>query len=111
MAISAAISPNRGTRDEARRLIGHFVEVHVRCPIPELVRRNVKGLYAKALRGEIAHFTGVSDPCEEPERPNVVVDSSQQTREESRGRILAHLESRRFIPCAGPVPAGAPRVQ
>src|SRR5215218_9848077 len=61
--ITAAISPYRETRDEARALIGasgRFVEVYVECPLEELVRRDVKGLYAKALRGEIANFTGVS---------------------------------------------------
>ena len=91
-AISAAISPYAATRDEARALIGDFVEVYVECPLPELVRRDVKGLYAKALRGEIAHFTGISDPYEEPEHPDVVVDSSTETVQESMGRIIRHLE-------------------
>src|SRR5438093_7461413 len=64
VAITAAISPYRATRDEARGQIGSFVEVFVRCPLPELVQRDTKGLYAKALRGEIPQFTGVSDPYE-----------------------------------------------
>lgn len=96
--ISAAISPYRATREEARELIGDFVEVYVRCPIPELVRRDVKGLYAKALRGEIAHFTGISDPYEEPEHPDVVVDSGAETVDRSLERILRHLELRGYIP-------------
>ncbi len=96
--ISAAISPYRETRQEARRLIGDFVEVYVRCPIPELVRRDVKGLYAKALRGEIAHFTGISDPYEEPEHPDVVVDSGAETVEQSLERIVRHLELCGYIP-------------
>src|SRR5579885_2139717 len=65
VAITAAISPYRAIRDEARGNIGRFVEVFVRCPLDVLVQRDTKGLYAKALRGEIAQFTGVSDPYEE----------------------------------------------
>ncbi len=103
VAISAAISPYRDTREEARRLIGDFVEVYVRCPLPELVRRDVKGLYARALRGEIAHFTGVSDPYEEPEHPDVAVDSSAETPQQSLERILKHLELRGYVE-AGPEP-------
>ncbi len=102
VAISAAISPYVATRQEARALIGDFVEVYVRCPIPELVRRDVKGLYAKALRGEIAHFTGISDPYEEPEHPDVVVDSSSETVQESLERIVCHLEAAGYLTGAVP---------
>ena len=101
-AISAAISPYQATRDEARALIGDFVEVYVRCPIPELVRRDVKGLYARALKGEIAHFTGISDPYEEPTHPDVVVDSSEETAPQSLERILRHLQLRGYIREAAP---------
>ena len=101
-AISAAISPYEGARREARLLIGDFVEVYVRCPIPELVRRDVKGLYAKALQGQIEHFTGISDPYEEPGDPDVVVDSSAEGPQESLQRILRHLESRGYL---APAPA------
>ncbi|MBI3971572.1 MAG: adenylyl-sulfate kinase, partial [Chloroflexi bacterium] len=79
VVLVAAISPYRETRDEARAQIEAagrgkgFVEVYVECPLEELVRRDVKGLYAKALRGEIANFTGVSDPYEPPLAPAVVV--------------------------------------
>jgi adenylyl-sulfate kinase len=97
VVIVAAISPYRSTRAEARALIGRFVEVYVRCPLEELVRRDVKGLYAKALRGEIANFTGVSDPYEEPEAPEVVVDTDRQSPAESVGRILAELERRGYV--------------
>ena len=96
-AISAAISPYAEARDQARRLIGEFVEVHVHCPLPELVRRDVKGLYARALRGEIPHFTGVSDPYEAPEHPDVVVDSSTETVVASLERIVRHLELRGYL--------------
>jgi adenylyl-sulfate kinase len=102
VAISAAISPYRATREEARALIGDFVEVYVRCPLPELVRRDVKGLYAKALRGEIDHFTGVSDPYEEPERPEVTVDSAAEAPHQSLERILRHLEACGYLQAAEP---------
>ena len=69
IAISAAISPYRDVRDEVRGLHQRFFEVFVRCTIDKLVERDVKGLYKKALAGEIKHFTGVSDPYEEPLKP------------------------------------------
>lgn len=90
--ITAAISPYAAARAAARSGIGDFVEVYVRCSLDELTRRDVKGLYARALRGEIEHFTGVSDPYEEPLSPDVVVDSSIQTIDESVALILEHLE-------------------
>lgn len=94
--ITAAISPYRAIREEARREVskaGHFVEVFVSCPLEELVRRDVKGLYEKALRGEVENFTGVSDPYEEPLNPDVVVRTDQETVEESTAKILARLEA------------------
>ena len=92
VAIAAAISPYREVRDEVRSATPGFVEVYVRCALEELVRRDVKGLYAKALSGELAHFTGVSDPYEEPLGAEVTVDSGNQTVEESVERILDRLE-------------------
>jgi len=96
--ISAAISPYRIVRGELREQSPNFIEVFVRCPLAELVRRDVKGLYEKALRGEIQNFTGVSDPYEEPLAPDVVVDSSQQTVNESVAAILAKLEELGYLP-------------
>ena len=83
VAIVAAISPYNAARADARRAIGSFVEVYVECSLDELQRRDVKGLYAKALRGEIEHFTGVSDPYEAPHAPEVVVDTAHETPAES----------------------------
>lgn len=101
IAISAAISPYRHVRDENRTLVeSHgtaFVEVYAKCSLDELVRRDVKGLYKKALAGEIENFTGVSDPYEEPESPEVTVDSSKQTAEVSLQQILDYLESQGLI--------------
>jgi sulfate adenylyltransferase/3'-phosphoadenosine 5'-phosphosulfate synthase len=92
VAITAAISPYREIRDEVRERTPDFVEVYVRCSIEELTRRDVKGLYAKALAGEIPHFTGISDPYEEPLHPEIVVDSGRESVEESTERILDRLE-------------------
>jgi len=95
--IVAAISPFRNTREEARQDISRFLEVYVKCPIDELVRRDVKGLYARALRGEIPNFTGVSDPYEEPEHPDVVVETDRETVEASVAKILAALDAKSYI--------------
>ena len=97
--ITAAISPYAQARSEARERIGaaQFVEVYVRCSLDELVRRDVKGLYKKAIAGEVKHFTGVSDPYEAPEHPDVTVDSELESVEESIAKVLAELERRGFV--------------
>jgi ATP sulfurylase/adenylyl-sulfate kinase len=92
VAITAAISPYRAIRDEVRNLIGNFVEVYVKCPLETLIARDVKGLYKKALAGEIKEFTGISDPYEEPLHPEVVVETDRETVEESVEKILARLQ-------------------
>ena len=89
--ISAAISPYQEARDKARREIGNFVEVYVKCPMEVCAERDVKGLYKKALKGEIQGFTGVSDPYEEPLNPEVVVETNKETVEESTNKILQKL--------------------
>jgi adenylylsulfate kinase len=97
VAITAAISPYRDIRDQNRTLIGDFVEVYAKCTIEELTRRDVKGLYEKALRGEIQNFTGISDPYEEPLNPEVVVDTEKETMEESLAKILGYLERKGYL--------------
>jgi adenylylsulfate kinase len=97
-AISAAISPYAQARAAARAQIGNFVEVFVDCPLAVLKDRDVKGLYAKAERGEIAHFTGVSDPYEAPSDPDVVVRTHEQSVEESVAAIVAFLEREAYVP-------------
>lgn len=92
IVITAAISPYRETRDEVRRSMDRFVEVYVNCPISECIRRDVKGLYKKALAGEIQAFTGISDPYEPPLNPEITVDTSLQTVEESVQHIVVSLE-------------------
>jgi sulfate adenylyltransferase/3'-phosphoadenosine 5'-phosphosulfate synthase len=98
VAITAAISPYREVRDEIRAQTPGFVEVFVRCPLDTLVERDVKGLYKKAIAGEIANFTGVSDPYEEPLHPEVVCDSSKETVEQSLAKVIDELESLGFLP-------------
>jgi 3'-phosphoadenosine 5'-phosphosulfate synthase len=94
-AITTAISPYRATRDAQRARTEHFVEVYCRCSIPVLTERDAKGLYKKALAGEIQHFTGIDDPYEPPEHPEVVVSTDTESREESlvgaaaTGRLIA----------------------
>jgi adenylylsulfate kinase len=97
VAIAAAISPYASVREENRRLIGDYIEVHADCPMEVLVERDVKGLYKKALAGEIENFTGVSDPYEAPENPEVYVDSSRENPEDSVQRILRILEERGYL--------------
>jgi adenylyl-sulfate kinase len=93
VAIAAAISPYREVRDELRRDIGAFVEVYVRCPIDVLAERDVKGLYKKALAGEIKNFTGVDDPYESPLAAEVIVETDTETPKESAARIISTLEN------------------
>jgi len=89
--IVAAVSPYRAAREAARALIGDFVEVHVAPPLEECVTRDTKGLYAKALAGEIPQFTGVSDPYEAPTSAELTLDTSRMTRDESVARVIGHL--------------------
>ncbi len=97
-AIGSAISPYRAVRDYIREDIGRFVEVYCSCPLEVLIDRDVKGLYKKALAGEIENFTGVSDPYEEPLNAEVVVHSDSESLEESVGKILSKLEELGYLP-------------
>src|SRR5881392_945822 len=101
--IAAAISPYAETRRKARGLVeewGAFVEVHLATSVEECARRDVKGLYEKAFRGEIKEFTGVSDPYEAPERPEIRIESEHEEPQESAERILELLEQRGLTPAA-----------
>jgi adenylylsulfate kinase len=102
--ITAAISPYRDVRRECREMIGDFVEVYVKCPVDVCASRDVKGLYAKAFAGEIAQFTGVSDPYEDPENAEVVVETNTETPEQSAAKIVAKLEQLGYL---APVAAAA----
>ncbi|GCE46781.1 adenylylsulfate kinase [Thermosporothrix hazakensis] len=91
IAISAAISPYREARAWAREQIGEFVEVYVKCPLDVCRERDVKGLYKLVDEGKIRHFTGVDDPYEPPENPELIVETDKETLEESVARIFARL--------------------
>lgn len=111
--LGAAISPYQRSRDDVRSTIEaddiRFVEVFVRCPLHKLVERDVKGLYAKALAGEIKHFTGVSDPYEEPLSPEIIIDSSLESIEESTSRVLAQVGMGGIDPCSAETEISATR--
>jgi adenylyl-sulfate kinase len=95
--IVAAISPYRAVREHVRREHeAPFVEVFVDCTLEELIRRDTKGLYARAIRGDVQHFTGISDPYEPPIAPDIAVHSDREGVEESLDRILQWLEDHRL---------------
>ncbi len=98
VAIAAAISPYTAIRDENRKMIGNFIEVYCECKLDTLIERDVKGLYKKALAGEIKGFTGIDDPYEAPENPEVRVNTGTETKEESLAKILRTLELMGNIP-------------
>ncbi len=98
VAIVAAISPYRDSRERAKAEIQSFVEVHVHCPLQVCIRRDVKGLYAKAMSGEIANFTGVSDPYEPPTDPDILVQTHREPPEESLKKIMDRLAAFNFTP-------------
>ena len=97
ICISAAIAPYREARAWAREQIGNFVEVYVKCPIEVCRQRDVKGLYKLVDEGKIKGFTGVDDPYEEPEYPELVIETDKETIEESVSRIFAKLEELGYL--------------
>jgi adenylyl-sulfate kinase len=104
IAISAAISPYESVRQECRELVESndtaFIEVYTKASLDTLVERDPKGLYKKALAGEIQNFTGVTDPYEEPSHPEIVVESDRESVDDSVQRILAYLHERGLIGAA-----------
>jgi adenylylsulfate kinase len=101
--ITAAISPYREIRDEARETMGdRFIEVFVKASVEVCAERDVKGLYEKAFKGEIKEFTGVSDPYEPPLNPEITLDTEHESPEESAAKLLSLLEERQLIPATQP---------
>ena len=98
VAIAAAVSPYREAREAVRKRIGRFVEVYVKCPLEVCMARDVKGMYRKALAGEIPQFTGLTDPYEEPTEPEVIVETGTQSPEESLSVIVEKLVSLGHVP-------------
>ena len=111
VVLVAAISPFREARDRARRTIGDFVEVHVAPPVEECIKRDVKGLYKKALAGEIPQFTGVNDPYEPPGNPEIEIDTSRFSVESAVGQILSTLRDLGLIPSPDAQARGAATVE
>ena len=103
VAIGAAISPYKAIRNENRKMIGRFCEVYCKCPIDVLKTRDPKGLYEKALRGEIKGFTGVDDPYEPPDKPEVLIESDKESVDQSVAKIIRTCELLGYIPQTGEV--------
>lgn len=97
IVVSAAISPYKNIREENRALIGNFVEVHINASLDACIDRDVKGLYKKALAGEIKDFTGVSDPYEPPDNPEVVCNTERESPQESARKIILKLEELGYL--------------
>lgn len=96
--VASFISPYREARDKVRAITTNFIEVYVNAPLEVCAARDVKGLYAKAFAGQIQGFTGVNDPYEPPENPEIVLYTDQETLEESVGKIIDYLEQHNLIP-------------
>lgn len=96
--LTAAISPYAQTRAEVRAMTTNFTEIFVDAPLEEVMRRDVKGLYARALAGKIPQFTGVSDPYEPPASPELHLRTDQETPAASAARVLAYVEERGWVP-------------
>ena len=97
IVVVAAISPYRDAREEVKRKIPKFIEIHVDCSIEVLTARDTKGLYKRALAGELAHFTGVSDPYEPPLDPSIVIHSDRESIDDALAKIWRELEDRKLV--------------
>lgn len=95
--LATFVSPYMERRRKSREEIGEFMEVYVRCPVEECKRRDTKGMYRKALAGEITGFTGVDDPYEEPPSPELILDTDKETVEESVKKVLEKMNSLGYL--------------
>lgn len=95
--LTSFISPYRELRDYARREIGNFIEIYVKCPVEVCIQRDSRGLYKKALAGQIQNFTGVSDPYEELLNPEITIESDKDILEETTARIVKRLEELGYV--------------
>ncbi|MGB8953450.1 MAG: adenylyl-sulfate kinase [Candidatus Aminicenantales bacterium] len=90
--LTSFISPYREIREHARREIGHFIEIYTKCALEVCMERDIKGMYKKALKGEIKEFTGISDPYEEPESAELILETDRESLEDSAARVLEKLK-------------------
>lgn len=95
--LTSFVSPYREIREESRREIGNFIEVYVKCTVEVCIKRDTKGMYVKALKGEIKDFTGVSDPYEEPQNPEILLETDKETLEESANKVIKKLNDLGYI--------------
>lgn len=95
--LTSFISPYKEIREESRREIGTFLEVYTKCALEVCIERDVKGMYKKAMRGEIKEFTGVSDPYEEPVNPEILLETDKETLDESAAKVISRLEELGYI--------------
>jgi len=97
MVLATFVSPYRERRKKTREEIGDFVEVYTRCPIEVCIARDVKGMFKKALAGEISNFTGIDDPYEEPDDPELILDTDKESIDESVQKVLIKLNELGYI--------------
>ena len=97
IVLATFVSPYRERRRLTREEIGSFIEVYTRCSLEECMKRDVKGMYRKAMAGEIKDFTGVNDPYEEPENPELILDTDKETVEESASKVLDKMKSLGYL--------------
>ena len=95
--LATFVSPYRNRRNKSRKEIGNFIEIYVKCPIEICMKRDVKGMYKKALAGEIKDFTGIQDPYEEPENPDLIIHTDKETIDESVENVLKKLQVLKYI--------------
>ena len=97
IVLATFVSPYIDRRQKTREEIGNYIEVYVQASVEECIKRDVKGMYKKALAGEIKNFTGVDDPYEAPPTPEIIVDTDNETIEESVNKVQAYLEKQGYI--------------
>ena len=95
--LASFISPYNKIRDYSRKEIGNYILVYVKCSLKECENRDLKGMYAKARAGEIKDFTGIDHPFEEPDKPDIIVETDKQTVEESKNIILQALKEMDYL--------------
>ncbi len=99
ITLTAFISPYKIDRETARKLFekGEFIEIYVKCPVSMCIKRDPKGMYKKALKGEIKEFTGISAPYEEPENPEIILETSEESVEKSAQKVIDYLKNQDVI--------------
>ena len=97
IVLATFVSPYRERRRLSREEIGSFIEVYTRCSMEECMKRDVKGMYKKALAGEIKDFTGVNDPYEEPENPELILDTDKESVEDSARKVIDKIQSLGYL--------------